>query len=257
MKKKIFRGLFFACALFLIPMVTSASNIENVTTTQQLHQELKDANLLTLDNNGLIVVPDNLNDLGVDKDLIKEYNEKINVTNKQVTDGILSFNDDLSVKDFTIEEIADKVFENNKKDNDSTFTTMATYLNAVNLVESNRAELENIYDIQNTVNPGNAWSFAVGWWVGNVKPDGDWDYKTVSGYAPWSKTFTMSLYNGTENHNSKWLGNYNYGYTGQFLFPLSVLHAGGDAVSYALNWEPDSQYVKNVITRGYNDTTYY
>ena len=130
----------------------------------------------------------------------------------------------------------------------------------INLVESNRDELEEICETaQLLYNPSDAYNFTVGWWVGKVMPEGDWDYKVQPGYSPWYKEFCMLHYDGVvRDHNSKWLGNYNYGYTGELLFSLQTLYNGGDAISYLLNGIPDGSEAKEAIEWGYNDaSTYY
>lgn len=135
---------------------------------------------------------------------------------------------------------------------------MAAQLNVVSLVELNRSELEGVYNTYVTFEPGRAFDFTLGWWVGKVKEGGDWDYKVKEGYSPWYKEFTMIMYNGfREVHNSKWLGNYNYGYTGEFLFSLSTLLKGGDAISELINGVPDEPEVKGTIERGYAEAYYF
>lgn len=83
------------------------------------------------------------------------------------------------------------------------------------------------------VNPNfKPWSATAGFWVGSVMPGGVWDYKTVSGYAPYNTVLCCSYGGLTYQHRtSEWLGNYNYGYTGAFLFDLNTLHFGSSAVS--------------------------
>ncbi|PLR75200.1 hypothetical protein CU633_22405 [Bacillus sp. V3-13] len=263
MKKAILFSLF-VIGYFLFPpdITNAASNFSEIKTTQELHQELKDEKLIYLDENGLIKIPDNLSSLGVNQDLFDKYINMVNITNQQIQDGIISMDKELNVKPFTIEEIADKIYENDKKndENNISFSTLSTssYLDLVDLVETNRDELEAIYNTQATFNPSGAYNFTVGWWVGKVREDGDWDYKVQPGFSPWYKTFNMAHYNGiVEEHNSKWLGNYNYGYTGEFLFSLSVLLAGGDAISYLINWEPDTPEAKEAIEWGYSDAYYF
>lgn len=265
MKKVILFSVLVIGYFLFPPEISNAASIGDVNTTQELHQELKDAKIIYLDKDGLIAVPDDLSSLGVNQDLAEKYIDMINIANDQIQDGIFSMDKELNVKPFTAEEIADKVYENDQKDKNNNNNKRSVQaaaanpkLNVVSLVEKNRKELIKIHDIQATVNPSSAYTFSVGWWVGKVTVNGDWDYKVVSGYSPWNKSFSMTLYNGVvQTHNSKWLGNYNYGYTGQFLFPLNILHKGGDAVSYALNYKPDSQAAKDTIEWGFSDAYYF
>jgi hypothetical protein len=61
-----------------------------------------------------------------------------------------------------------------------------------------------------------------------VRENGAWDYK-----VHWTEPTYCFRVNGIDgNHKtSEWFGNYNYGFTGKFLFSLDILHAGSYAVS--------------------------
>lgn len=67
-------------------------------------------------------------------------------------------------------------------------------------------------------------------WVGKVRERGVWDYKVKKG--PWNKEYNCT-YGGNNNQirTAEFIGNYNYGYTGSFLFSLDTLHFGSYAVS--------------------------
>lgn len=93
------------------------------------------------------------------------------------------------------------------------------------------------------------WFSTVSYWVGQVREGGSWDYKTQSAY---SGSFNCS-YSGHTNviRNGEWLGNYNYGYTGKFLFSLDVLHTGSYIVS---GFDPkDEETDWPAIDEGYAD----
>ena len=99
----------------------------------------------------------------------------------------------------------------------------------------NYAELKNYYSHMEALyvaGMGMApYASTVMYWVRKVKPNGEWDYKTREGYSPYYKEF-CTCYDGAVKHiTSEYLGNFNYGYTGKFLFSLSELHAGSFAVS--------------------------
>lgn len=71
----------------------------------------------------------------------------------------------------------------------------------------------------------------IAYWVGFVKEGGAWDYKRPNNLGPYDKMY-CSYYNNTYNHiTAEQIGNFNYGYTGSFLFPLSILHAGSYLIS--------------------------
>ncbi|SDZ68439.1 toxin 44 [Evansella caseinilytica] len=259
MKKAFFISCFVSISFFLSLGVTNAaSNFSEIQTTEELHQELKNQKMILLDENGMIALPDNIDSLGAKQNLIDEYINMIDLTNQQIEDGIISMDQELNVEPFTVEEVADKVYQLDQKQNETLQPQADSCISLVHLVEKNRDELEEVFRTQLAVNPTSAYTFAVGWWVGKVMEGGAWDYKIQPGYAPWYKTFCMLHYNGVVlEHNSKWLGNYNYGYTGELLFSLSVLHAGGDAISYALNWRPDGKEAKDAIEWGFSDAYWF
>lgn len=68
-------------------------------------------------------------------------------------------------------------------------------------------------------------------WIAKVRPNGEWDYKVRPGFAPWNKNFCCYLDQNFSHLTSEYIGNFNYGYTGSFLFSLEVLHFGSYAVS--------------------------
>lgn len=89
----------------------------------------------------------------------------------------------------------------------------------------------------------------IAYWVNKVKSGGDWDYKQVPGYAPYSKTF-CTFYDGVNYHRtSEYIGNFNYGYTGKFLFPLPILYAGSFAVA---KFDPKDTDDWPAISDGFN-----
>lgn len=271
LKKVILFCMFFIGYFVLSPEITNAaSNLSDIQTTQELHQELKDEKLIHLDQNGLIAVPD-LSPLGVNLDLSRDYINMINIINQQIQDGIISMDQELNVQPTTSEEIAKKVYQNDKKnekqnlfttpscnEQNSLSTLAASCIDLVKLVETNRSQLVGTYIAFSAADPAHAHAYTVGWWVGKVREDGAWDYKVQPGYSPWYNTFCMLHYNGVViDHNSKWLGNYNYGYTGEFLFSLDILLKGADAISYLINQIPDTPEAKEAIEWGFSDAYYF
>lgn len=98
-----------------------------------------------------------------------------------------------------------------------------------------------------------AYSTTVGWWISKVQEGGAWDYKRVSGYKPWNKKWNAKQRWTTSVKTSEWFGNYNYGYTGHYLFTLNILLAGGDGVSLAFHHTFDDSQDKKDITQGYKE----
>lgn len=88
----------------------------------------------------------------------------------------------------------------------------------------------------------------VAYWVNLVREDGAWDYKSSDKYGPYNKLL-CTYYDGKSHHiTSEYFGNFNYGYTGAFLFSLDVLHAGSYAVS---GFDPADQEDWPAIDDGY------
>lgn len=83
---------------------------------------------------------------------------------------------------------------------------------------------------------------------------GDWDYKVVPGYSPYYKEWTAVQRYTTSTKTSEWFGNYNYGFTGSYLFSLSTLLAGGDGVSLIFHHTMDDLQDKTDVTQGYNES---
>lgn len=258
MKKMIMGFVLFLILLIPIEVGAYSEKKSEIDTVESLHDYMKKADLIMKSSDGTIQVINESSLENIDESLIKEYYKRLNLLNEHIKEGILSIDQNLNVEPFTVEDIAERVFEADQKSVHIQPYSRAATLHVKSLVELNRKELENVMRTHVTFNPNGAYAYTVGWWVGKVKVNGDWDYKVKSGYSPWNKKFTMHLYNGrVEVHDSKWLGNYNYGYTGQYLFSLPTLYAGGDAVSYLLNWRPDSEETKRVIARGFNDAKKY
>lgn len=82
------------------------------------------------------------------------------------------------------------------------------------------------------VNPNlSPWGATVGFWISKVEPGGDWDYKVQPGFAPYNSMFCCYFDSNFNHVTSEYIGNFNYGYTGSYLFDLDTLHWGSSAVS--------------------------
>ncbi|WP_223204365.1 polymorphic toxin type 44 domain-containing protein [Alicyclobacillus suci] len=97
----------------------------------------------------------------------------------------------------------------------------------ITIVTTNYNQLASVYNsalqTYEMTGEGDPYSTASGWFAGKEAPGGAWDYKIQPGYSPWDKIFSCTTYHGVEDENSDWLGNYNYGYVGEYLFSESVL----------------------------------
>ena len=99
------------------------------------------------------------------------------------------------------------------------------------MCESNYNQIKDIFTISSYSSWSDAYGTTVGYWVGKVRGGGDWDYKSTNEYRPSSKIF-CSYYDGTYHHiTSEYMGNYNYGYTGSYLFSLQILGTGSFVVA--------------------------
>lgn len=131
-----------------------------------------------------------------------------------------------------------------------------TYKNVRSICSNNDSIIKGFYNDMVTtlrLDPScgiDPWLSTASYWVAKVKNYGVWDYKRVSGFPSnfCCKYGSSSAY---KHKTSEWLGNYNYGYTGKFLFSLSVLHLGSAVVSGM----PSKDRVTDwpAIDEGYND----
>lgn len=108
-------------------------------------------------------------------------------------------------------------------------------IDIITLCESNYQSLVTYYEsmllanlVGSTVDP---WTSTVALWLNRVRPNGVWDYKVSDTYGPYDNPL-CSYYDYEYHHfTAEYLGNFNYGYTGSFLFSLGTLHFGSSAVS--------------------------
>ncbi len=103
-----------------------------------------------------------------------------------------------------------------------------TRKNATTICTQNYNTIRIFYNSLAAIPNSNPWVSTVGYWVSFVRENGAWDYK-----VHWTEPTYCFRVNGIDgNHKtSEWFGNYNYGFTGKFLFSLDILHAGSYAVS--------------------------
>jgi hypothetical protein len=96
---------------------------------------------------------------------------------------------------------------------------------------------------------------AISYWISLIKNNCSWDYKTKSPYNVGSGYLCLTYARGDNVHKpsgGEYMGNYNFGYTGKYLFSLSVLKIGSfvyGGFKYDFNEKNDHA----VITEGYND----
>lgn len=269
--------MFFALGSIMLICILTLAFIQPVLATSEsndtyeilkFHELIVEKDLVTLNENGQMVINKDINSLEVNENLINEYIDSINILNFGVEKGIIYYDKNYKPQSLNKQQIIDQLKE---KANDSTeyyplnitpytIDTGLEKLYVTSIVRSNRQELENVYDslLESSKWTGaNPYSGTVGHFVGKVMEGGDWDYKVKSGYSPWYHEFQMYFFDGWDVQNSSYLGNYNYGYVGEFLFSENVLLMGGDGVSILTKKEIDGNEDKIPISRGFNDAVKY
>lgn len=181
----------------------------------------------------------------VPTDMWEEYLSRINTINKLIDIGIYSFSEKTGLKSHALDCIKNPPASKTTVSNSGKMKPMAEVFELGEMVHQNFAEIEAIY-----VSSG--YATAVAYWVYEVQPNGDWDYKNQDGFK--GESF-MCYYGSSDGkhaiHNAEWIGNYNYGYTGHVMFNLSILHAGSAAVGGGV--EKD-KHDWPAIDAGYNDS---
>lgn len=119
----------------------------------------------------------------------------------------------------------------------STYHCNLPDVDLIGLCEMNYNNLVSYYNaavLIKELDPGNAadpYQSTVTYFIIKVRPYGDWDYKRLPGYSPYDKEFCTQLNSSFQHITSEFIGNFNYGYTGSFLFSLDILLAGSYVVS--------------------------
>ncbi|AYV67614.1 MULTISPECIES: polymorphic toxin type 44 domain-containing protein [Bacillota] len=248
--KKIALALALMFGFLLLSTPALANNSNEVKTIEELHNMLLNKELISLNDDKKLIISQDANNLEIDSSLFDDYKKRIESANFAVGEGIAWYDENLQITFLPDEEITEKVYQNYQIEKSlglsGPISTMATVLDVKTMMDKN-------YRAVNSINTVGRVTIARAYWVGKVREGGAWDYKVVKGFSPWYKTFSMVLPNGsTETHNSKWLGNYNYGYTGRVVFNKTVLLIGGDLVGLGKNQKPDDAQAKDAIRRGYD-----
>ena len=223
----------------------------NIASAVHLWPHLKENGYLYVDENGLLAVDSNNEWTTLSE--FSEFLSIIEACNQAILDGILIANPD-TIELSTVYELDEQLVpyaiengtanlqhEGAKESDDEIMPQNAAHgcsvqaLNLLNMCENNYQTLVDYYwdmvDLQ-IYNPQlDPWLSTAGFWVGKVAEGGAWDYKTVNGFAPWYTEFCCYFNSNFQHVTSEYIGNFNYGYTGSFLFSLNVLHFGSSAVS--------------------------
>ena len=259
----------FVSLVFLLNMqsIAYASECENLDSENDvvtyIWVSLRDNGKLFVNDDGLLSVDDNNEFKDVDE--YKRFLELIDLSNELIERSVLAadrdtaqlttvvqIDEDLMPDDsFSLSYYAINYNEFNLKNASHGCSYGA--LDLLGLCHENYNIIVGVYNDLRQIeisNPGaSAWTGTVGYWISKVQEGGDWDYKNQPGYSPYSKTF-CSYYDGTYHHiTSEYIGNFNYGYTGSFLFTLDVLHFGSSAVA---GFDPADKSDWPAIDAGYS-----
>lgn len=230
---------------------------------RQIHQKVVSKGLASLTDDGQIVISATASQIGVHPDLFDKYLESLENINSSIRIGGVSFDDQFNLVVGSTMEVVQDVYQKSLQRRATEEQHVVPFndpgapvLQAYAIANSNYYTLVNYYNSIATGiwgDPLAAYSATLGMWIAKVAPGGDWDYKVVPGYAPYNREWEARTRTITKIATTEWFGNYNYGYTGKFLFPLSILKTGGDWVSIITGGAPDDFEDTAAITEGYND----
>lgn len=250
---------FFTAFLSLI-LIISATNIsvlaespslETLSSASSIFQELQSEEVLhdreeyldlfsqgkiCIDEFGFIVVPNGC-------EISTSLSQTIYNANQLIRIGLISYNANTQTFD-VIDIHSNPNFIITKEDNicfsndgNNAITPYAEVCSCSYskfglgaIVKRNTNDVRGCFLTMAKLNPDKAFTAAVGYWVGKVREDGEWDYKRHPNFAPYDRVFccTYGLNNSKKSYHltSEFIGNYNYGYTGSILFNLDILISG-------------------------------
>ncbi|MCL1802167.1 MAG: polymorphic toxin type 44 domain-containing protein [Eubacteriaceae bacterium] len=128
---------------------------------------------------------------------------------------------------------------------------VSTNYSAIKSMYNDLARQQALYGLQ--IDP---YTSTAAYWVGRVQSKGAWDYKRFSPYNVGTYGYLCLNYARGQNMHTiaggEYMGNYNYGYTGKFLFSLSTLKLGSFIVG-GFKYDVNEMNDQAIITQGYND----
>ena len=239
MKKAL--SLILTCAFMLASTMCVLASSTLDYTPIDIWRELREEGYLYVDSDGMLNV---LSNAFIDQcDTYPEFLRLVEECNDSIQKGIL----EVDTNTLQLKSVATNIPQSiqearkvpNKKSGFVTYGGMhgcsETDLNLLLLCQNNYNTIESYYDDMlnlSVINPDlDPWTSTVSYWVGKVQEYGEWDYKRNPYYEPYNRVF-CAYYDGEFHHiTSEFLGNFNYGYTGSFLFDLTTLHLGSFAAS--------------------------
>lgn len=246
--------------IFIILPFKNVFAEESLNTTKEVHDKAIELGYVQHVDNKLYVNKDIYN--LAEKEIIDLYLQEIESVNNLYEKNLVTITENLSIEPLDTEEVIKVVYKSSSNLEPSDITILSPdhglpYINLVGLVTANRNEIETVYNdylalsrLGANINP---WALTTGYWIGKVQEGGPWDYKRVSGFSPWYKQWWAYTYSGERQITTEYIGNYNYGYTGEFLFSLNILYLGGQIANGLKFWEPEDQEDRNAIRDGYYD----
>lgn len=232
----------------------------DVIAISEAWSDMKSSGTLVANDDGLLYLDYDQST----RNTYKEYEYIVALLNEAISKDILALDPDtLQLETVTVLEnsqipygVTHPAVRSNSSPRNAAHGCSITGLDLIALCEENYSTLSTFYWVTfalTLTNPAiDAWSTTVVFWVSKVAEGGDWDYKVQPGFSPWYTKF-CSYFDGSYNHiTSEYIGNFNYGYTGSFLFPLSILHFGSSAVS---GFDPADEADWPAIDAGYYNAT--
>lgn len=256
-------GFVFIFSCILLSFSTSVFASTDTEVTEDVYKKAVELNLIQLQKDGTVQFAVEQEEVKIiNNDFYNELSEIVNSINYLVENKFGSVNENLEFEFLSPEEITEVVFQ---AGNNQSLTDFELYaidpglpnLALNSLVLENRNELENFYNIAYKVDRTQAYSATVGFFVGKVQERGPWDYKTQPGFFPWYKQFNASMFGGAKKViTSEYIGNYNYAFTGQFLFTKNTLLIGGQAIGGNI-FKPESEEDRAAIILGFDHAVQY
>lgn len=255
-------------AIFAVPVsaetIDPTSGLYNASDIVYIWETLRDEGKMYNNNGHIAVMPNALQAHASYPDFV----EIIEFTNNSIDQGIAYICNDAPLlvathSDAEIQAMLDSL-SRQVSQTDEPMQDNATYayqaanaedLDLIGLCEDNYDFIVTYYDgcmVIQMANPTtySAWAATVTCWVTRVMPGGNWDYKVRDGYK--DKTFNVEYNGKTDTITAEFLGNFNYGYTGSFLFGINALINGSTAVAGSI--EKD-QHDWPAIKEGYKAKT--
>lgn len=230
------------CINIDISMV-SATNYNAEASISDLWAYMRGKGNLTVGSDGLL----HLNNIEELKQYLKgeQFIETISICNEAIQDGILVADMDMveisSVIQFGEKYIpygilhSDDEVKDYKQLRNGAHGCSVQGLALLSMCSQNYETIRDFYYKMLElviINPNlDAGLATVGFWISKVEPNGDWDYKVKNGFAPWNTVFCCYYDGGFHHITSEYIGNFNYGYTGKFLFDISTLRMGSYMIS--------------------------